>query len=422
MKSAHSHTMTSVVFRSLARMRRQHLYIIFSLLFCWFGPFSYIYNNSYSDNDTSDTFGLGPPQDPYYTQPDASRKFHQSSNKDDKGLYGSSPSVKDLLGYYMPGKAQTNHYKLSPAKRADHSIKPIVYVFPQFHPIPENDEFWGVNFTEWTNVKKVTVTTWGTETPRPAEEVGFYNLLDLSTRKRWTETMKKSRIHGIVYHHYWFGYPVMDGVLKAILKDGHPDIPFMLSWANEPWTVRWDGADRPNGDGTLLAQNYGGIEDWKKHYDWMVPLFKHPNYIRVNGKVQMMIYNPSHMGDMGKRMFEAWRIWASEDPAIGGMDVIETKLEGDSPDSRGSTDAMNEFGFRSGGGMDASQWPHIGRAHRIYYRGAQVSWDNTPRHATDGGGFALTFAHPQLWKGPNVITFRPHDRNVSSYQVRPKPT
>ncbi|KAK6223530.1 hypothetical protein QIS74_03474 [Colletotrichum tabaci] len=303
-----------------------------------------------ADDDTFDTFGLRPPQDPYYSQPDASRKVSQGSGKKNKGLYGSSPSVKDLLGYYIPGKSQTNHHETLSATRADYSIKPIVYVFPQFHPIPENDKFWGVNFTEWTNVMKLTVSKEGTETQRPAKEVGFYNLLDLSTRKRWTETMKKSSIHGIVYHHYWFGYPVMDGVLKAILKDGHPDIPFMLNWANEPWTVRWDGVDIPSGDGVILAQNYGGLEDWRKHFDWMVPLFKHPNYIRVNGKVQMMIYNPSHMGDTGKRMFEAWRIWASEDPAIGGMDVIETKIDSDNPDSRGPTDAINEFGFRSGGG------------------------------------------------------------------------
>ncbi|GJC97735.1 hypothetical protein ColKHC_06561 [Colletotrichum higginsianum] len=150
----------------------------------------------------------------------------------------------------------------------------------------------------------------------------------------------------------------MDGVFKAILKDGHPDIPFMLSWANQPWTVRWDGVDIPSGDGVILAQTYGNLEEWRKHFDWMVPLFKHPNYIRVNGKVQMMIYDPAHMGDTGKRMFEAWRIWASEDPAIGGMDVIETKIESDNPDSRGPTDAINEFGFRSGGGKDYSQWPN----------------------------------------------------------------
>lgn len=233
-----------------------------------------------------------------------------------------------------------------------------------------------------------------------------------------------SRLYGIAYHHYWFGYPVMDKPLQAMLLDGHPDVPFMLSWANEPWTVRWDGQDQA--DGTLLAQIYGDTTAWKKHFDWMAPFFKHKNYIRVNGKVQMMIYNPAHMGHTGKRMFDAWRLWASQDAAIGGMDVIETAIHPDNPSSRGNTDAVSEFGFRSGGGQEITAMPRNGRPHRIFYRGTFVSWDNTPRHVTDGGGLALPFYHPKIWKrmsGPidskagYLHKNRKHDRNVQEDQV-----
>lgn len=190
----------------------------------------------------------------------------------------------------------------------------------------------------------------------------------------------------------------MDRVLQAMLKDGHPDKPFMLNWANEPWTVRWDGLDRAGGDGTLLAQNYGYVEEWKKHFDFLVPFFRHKNYIRANGKVQLMIYNPAHMGDLGKKMFEVWRLWASQDPTIGGMDIIETALAGDNPNNRGPTDAMSEFGVRSPGGLDATALSQNGRLHATWYRGTLVSWDNTPRHSTDGGGEVLAFSHPELWK------------------------
>ncbi|KAH0421952.1 hypothetical protein CcaCcLH18_13114 [Colletotrichum camelliae] len=303
----------------------------------------------------------------------------------------------------MPGKQNHNHAAVSEAL-PEYSIKPIAYVFPQFHAIPENDKFWGENFTEWVNVQKLTINKYGVEVIRPAKEIGFYNLLDLETRKRWTDTIKKSQLHGLVFHHYWFGYPVMDKVLQAMLNDGHPDVPFMLNWANEPWTVRWDGADQATG--TLLAQKYGDIHDWRKHYEWMRPFFIHPNYIRVNGKVQMMVYNPGHIGDLGKRMFEAWRLWASQDPEVGGMDVIETKLESDDPNSRGNTDAINEFGLRSGGGSDCTAWPQNPRSHRTFYRGALVGWDNTPRHATDGGGDALVFNHPKLWKHGMIQVMR----------------
>lgn len=114
------------------------------------------------------------------------------------------------------------------------SIKPIAYVFPQFHPIPENDEFWGINFTDWTNVKKVTHNNFGLETLRPTDEVGYYNLLDYRTRARQAKLIRDSGIFGLVYHHYWFGRPVMDKALSKILEDGEPNVPFMLSWANEP--------------------------------------------------------------------------------------------------------------------------------------------------------------------------------------------
>jgi hypothetical protein len=189
----------------------------------------------------------------------------------------------------------------------------------------------------------------------------------------------------------------MDQVLRAMLTDGHPDMPFMLSWANEPWTVRWDGLDMA--DGTLLAQDYGGIEEWRRHFDWMATYFRHKNYIRANGKVQFMIYYPQHIGDLGKKMFDAWRLWAAEDPIIGGLDVIETLIGGDPASLRGAVDALSEFGVRSLGGNDCTQISQNPRSARVFHRGQLVSWDNTPRHATDGGGEALAFSHPQVWKG-----------------------
>lgn len=188
----------------------------------------------------------------------------------------------------------------------------------------------------------------------------------------------------------------MDQPLKAMLEDGQPDVPFMLSWANEPWTVRWDG--QSYGDGTLLEQDYGNNSDWRRHFDWMATYFRHPQYIRSNGKVQLGIYAPIQMGDLGKHMFAKWRVWAAEDPEIGGLEIIETVWGWDSPMARGPTDATGEFAPHSAGGFDNTAWERSPRLSHVHHRGVLVSWDNTPRHAQDGEGHGTIWAHPKLWE------------------------
>lgn len=119
---------------------------------------------------------------------------------------------------------------ISKPKQHGSSIKPIAYIFPAFHPFPENDKIWGANFTEWDNVRKLTHNKWGLELIRPSTEIGYYNGVEFDTRKRQGRYLLDSGFYGAAFHHYWFsGKPVMDGVLKGILNDGEPNIPFMLS-------------------------------------------------------------------------------------------------------------------------------------------------------------------------------------------------
>lgn len=201
-------------------------------------------------------------------------------------------------------------------------------------------------------------------------------------------------LYGVVYHHYWFGYPVMDRVLEAMLNDGQPDVPFMLCWANEAWTMRWDGAS----GGTLLDQNYGNATEWRKHFDWMAKYFHHPKYIRSNGKVQLIIYASMKIGDQGKRMFAQWRRWAAEDPKIGGLDVLEVGWWWDWAPGRGHTDAIAEFAPHSGGGLDNTLWERNTRTSNVHHRSVLVGWDNTARHPTDGGDTVAAWSHPKLWE------------------------
>lgn len=194
----------------------------------------------------------------------------------------------------------------------------------------------------------------------------------------------------------------MDHVIQAMLEDGEPNIPFMLSWANEPWSARWDG----NSDGkVLIAQDYGLQQDWKKHFDWLLPFFRHPQYIRSGGKVQFLVYNPAHMGHLASMMFAAWRQWAIEE-GLGGMDIIETRwASGSATWDAHPPDAINEFQPHTGG-RDWATFSTIKRLSPVYHRGTLACWDTTPRHPSDGKAVCVPSCHPKTWKHHLVEMFR----------------
>jgi hypothetical protein len=301
-------------------------------------------------------------------------------------LLHHNPNISDALQEQLRAY---NYHKIS----RGYSIKPIAYIFPQYYPFPENDRIWGANFTEWDNVGKATHNSHGLETIRPHESVGYYNGLEFRTRQRQGRFLRDNGFYGAVYHHYWFaGKPVMDSVIQAMLKDGEPNTPFMLSWANEPWTARWDGLDFGE---VYIAQDYGLIEDWKSHFEWLLPFFRHSQYIRSEGRVQFMIYNPSHMGHLGPYMFAAWRQWALE-AGLGGMDIIETRW-GLEKWNQAIPDAVSEFQPHVAG-FDHHRHPFTRRIARVYHRGTLVCWDSTPRHLTDGGGNPQPTCHPKTWQ------------------------
>lgn len=156
-----------------------------------------------------------------------------------------------------------------------------------FSPFPENDQWWGKGFTEWTNATKSVPQFVGHYQPRLPYDLGFYDLRVRETRLRQEELAKKYGIHGFCYYYYWFdGKKIMNGPIEAKLNDKEQDLPFCISWANEAWNANWDGSGND-----LLIEQPDAI-DARALFEELQPFFMDERYIRIDGKPFFMVYRP----------------------------------------------------------------------------------------------------------------------------------
>jgi lipopolysaccharide biosynthesis protein len=180
--------------------------------------------------------------------------------------------------------------------------KVLCFYLPQFHPIKENDEWWGEGFTEWRNVSQARPRYSGHYQPHVPGALGFYDLRLSEVRSRQAQLAAAHGIAGFCYYHYWFnGKMLLDRPLSEVLVSGEPDFPFCLCWANENWTRAWDGLDRQ----VLIRQDYTE-SDAEAHIKWFIRAFTDPRYIKINGKPLLLIYRPDHIPDAGNTI-TLWR-------------------------------------------------------------------------------------------------------------------
>ena len=206
-------------------------------------------------------------------------------------------------------------------------VRSIAFYLPQFHPIPENDEWWGEGFTEWTNVRRARPLFPGHHQPELPGPLGFYDLRDSNVRDAQADLARSHGIDAFCYYHYWFGgRRLLERPFDEVLASGRPDLPFCLCWANEPWTRAWDGSDRK----VLVHQDYSEDDD-RRHISWLIEAFKDERYVRVDGKPLFLVYRADAMPDPAGTT-RLWRDMADR-AGLPGLFLcrVESRHEGGDP-------------------------------------------------------------------------------------------
>lgn len=192
----------------------------------------------------------------------------------------------------------------------------IAYYLPQFHPIPENDKYWGKGFTEWINVAKAKPQFHGHIQPRIPADLGFYDLRVPEVREEQAKLAKEAGIEGFCYWHYWMGNGklLLQRPFQEVLSSGKPDYPFCLAWANHDWKT---GTWKKGGSSKMIVPMlYTGDKDYINHFNYVLPAFKDHRYITIDGKPIFVIFDPYSFKDIS-HFINLWRNLAIENGLKG---------------------------------------------------------------------------------------------------------
>lgn len=198
-------------------------------------------------------------------------------------------------------------------------VKLIAFYLPQYHPIPENDLWWGKGFTEWINVAKGRPRFPGHYQPHIPADLGFYDLRLPQSRQTQADLAMQYGIHGFCYYHYWFnGKRLLETPFNEVLRSGEPNLPFCLCWANENWTRRWDGFT-----GKILMEQKYSDEDDEQHMRWLASAFRDKRYIRVEDKPLFLVYKANKIPNP----LRTTAIWREEAQRLGVGEIYLCRVE-----------------------------------------------------------------------------------------------
>lgn len=281
-------------------------------------------------------------------------------------------------------------------------VRLLAFYLPQFHPTAENDGWWGTGFTEWTNVTKALPRFRGHYQPRLPADMGFYDLRLAGVLDQQARLARRHGIHGFCFYYYWFGgRRILERPLELLLAHSEIDLPFCVSWANENWTRTWDGGSSQ----VLLAQQHSA-EDDVAFIDSLLPAFRDPRYIRVDGRPLLLVYRPSLLPDaratvarwrerliaagIGDPFVVMTRNFDVGDPRPFGMDAAAEFPPHNCPVHQRKPIFLLDPEFRG----DAVEYEDV-VAHFLaapaadypVFRGVMPSWDNIARRPTRGRAF-----------------------------------
>lgn len=177
-------------------------------------------------------------------------------------------------------------------------IRVLAFYLPQFHPIPENDKWYGKGFTEWTNVGKAKPLFRGHYQPRVPADLGYYDLRVPETRQAQADMAREYGVEAFCYWHYWFGNGrrLLERPFNEVLESGKPDFPFCLAWANHSWRGIYNGVKTKE---SLIDQTYGGLSDYERHFYDVLPAFEDKRYVTVDGNLFLNFRSSGNSGFKG---------------------------------------------------------------------------------------------------------------------------
>lgn len=226
--------------------------------------------------------------------------------KDSKAL---QEYLRHLLNQY--GKRSDYYKPFQYNESLKQDIHVAAYYLTQYHPNPQNDQWWGRGTTEWNNVNQALPQFAGHYQPRRPGELGYYDLRLEENMRRQIELARNYGVDIFCFYYYWFdGEQLLERPLNMFLKNKDMDISFCYCWANENWTKRFSGTDT----GVLLSITHTE-ENYKKFIQAVIPDMEDERYYRIDGKPVLSIYRPSLIPN-AEAVLSYWRKEAKKELGV----------------------------------------------------------------------------------------------------------